>query len=165
VILLIVLLVLVVICGGLCAGCVVIGRNVTMNAQQAAGEFLTYLQLMPAYAATQQAVNSDPQVIDRLGEPIEALAMPERQNTGDLKPAGETFQFDIEGPKGTGIVSAIATADGGPWRVVKITVTFADGSVVDVPVPEDQPPGGEFKIEGGGNIRLEPDLNEEIQAK
>jgi hypothetical protein len=166
VVLLVILGLLVLTCGGLCAGCVIIGQRTAATVGKAVGEFATHLALIPAFAATQQAVDNDPQVIDRLGQPIETLAMPTRQNTGELKPAGETFQYDIRGPKGTAIVSGVATADSptGPWRVSTITVRFTDGSVITVSVPEDQPPVGNFKVEGT-TIELPPELNEPIETK
>jgi hypothetical protein len=165
-VLLVILGLLVLSCGGLCAGCVYLGQRAAVQVGKAAGEFAMHLALLPAFAATQQAVDNDPQVIDRLGQPIETLAMPTRQNTGQLKPAGETFQYDIRGPKGTAIVSGVATADSpaGPWRVSTVTVTFADGSVITVSVPEDQPPAGSFKVEGT-TIELPPELHEPIEAK
>jgi hypothetical protein len=64
--------------------------------------------------------------------------VPQRQSAGELKPRGETFQFDVKGPKGVGIVSAVATAPDrqSPFHAVKITVTFSDGSVIDVTPPD-----------------------------
>jgi hypothetical protein len=165
-ILLVILGLLVLTCGGLCAGCFVIGQRTVVQVGKAVGEAVSHLALIPAFAAAQQAVDNDPQVIDRLGQPIETLAMPTRQNTGELKPAGETFQYDIRGPKGTAIVSGVATADlpTGPWRVSTITVTFADGSVITVPVPEDQPTAGSFEV-NGQTIELPPELHEPIKTK
>ena len=164
VVLLVILGLIVLTCGGLCAGGIYVGQRTVATAGKAAGEFITYLALMPAFAATQQAVNSDLQVRDRLGEPINAVAMPTRENVGVLNPKGETFQYDITGPKGTAIVSGVATGDGTTWRVSQITVTFSDGSVVNVSAPENQPSSGEFKFDGN-NIRLEPELNEPIEVK
>jgi Cytochrome oxidase complex assembly protein 1 len=164
IVLLVILLLLVVTCAGLCGGCVYLGRQAAVQVGKAAQEFVGFLQLVPAYAATQQAVDNDPQVIDRLGQPIATQAMPTRQSTGDLNPQGDTFQYDIRGPKGTAIVSGVATADGGPWRVSTITVKFEDGSLVTVPVPADQPSQGTFRTENG-EIQLPPELNEPIDTK
>lgn len=165
-VLLVVLLLLVLTCGGLCGGCIYLGRQAAVQVGKAAQEFAEYVALMPAFAATQQAVDNDPQVIDRLGQPIATLAMPTRQNAGPLQPAGETFQYDIRGPKGTAIVSGVATAESptGPWRASTITVTFSDGSLVTVPAPADQPPQGNFRTETG-EIQLPPDLHEPIETK
>ena len=165
VVLLVVALLIVLVCGGLCGGCIYLGRQAAVQVGKAAGEFGAFMAMVPAYAATQQAVDNDPQVIDRLGEPIKTLAMPQRQNTGELKPAGETFQYDIEGPKGTAIVSGVATAESptGPWRVSTIRVTFSDGSVITVPAPEVQPADAQFKAQDM-QIQLPPELNEPIET-
>ena len=138
-------------CAGLCGGCVILGQRAAKEIEKGAGEFATTIQLAPAYGAAEAAVTSDPQVTARLGEPIETTSIPKRQGSGDLKTTGETFQFDIQGPKGTGIVSGIATADGTNWRPTKITVTFSDGSTVDVK-PLDEP-----SDQSGGEIQVEPE--------
>jgi len=164
IVLLVVLLLLVLTCGGLCGGCIYLGKQAAVQVGKTAAEFGAFVTLVPAYAATQQAVDNDPQVIDRLGQPITTLAMPTRQNSGEMKPEGETFQYDIRGPNGTAIVSGVATADGGAWRVSTITVTFSDGSLVTVPTPADQPHDGKFQAENG-EIQLPPDLNEPIETK
>jgi hypothetical protein len=162
-ILLVVLLLLMLTCGGLCGGCIYVGQRAAVQVGKSVNEAASYLVLMPAFAATQQAVDHDPQVIDRLGQPIEAFQMPQRQSAAPLNPKGETFQYDIRGPKGKAIVSGVATADSpaGPWRVATITVTFADGSLVTIPAPDDQSQSGTFRTE----IELPPDLNEPIDTK
>ncbi|HEX5104425.1 MAG TPA: cytochrome c oxidase assembly factor Coa1 family protein [Pirellulaceae bacterium] len=166
IILLVILGLVMLTCAGLCGGCIYLGQRAAVHVGKAAEEFAGYLQLMPAFAATQQAVDNDPQVVQRLGQPIESLAMPKRQNQGDLKPGGETFLYDIRGPQGTAIVSGVATAESpaGPWRVSTINVTFADGSVVTVPTPENQPAGGTFEFQNT-EIQLPPELHEPIETK
>ena len=144
-VLLVVLLLIVLSCAGLCGGCYVVGRNVSRQASKSLEEGLEYLQLMPAFVATQQAVMADPQVKDRLGDPIEVPAMPTRKTEGKLNPKGETFQFDISGPKGTAIVSGVATKEGELFRAQTITVTFADNSVVNIEPPDDQPASGTLR--------------------
>jgi Cytochrome oxidase complex assembly protein 1 len=143
VIVLIVLGVLFVVCGGLCAGCVFVARKASVEIGKGLEEGLKSLQLAAAFAEAQEAVASNQQVIDRLGEPIEpAPAVPpfRHEGKGKLNKSGETIQFDVKGPKGTGIVSVVATADGDLFHPAKITVTFSDGSVVDVPVKPAEPP-------------------------
>ena len=136
-ILLTVALVLLLLCGGLCAGCVVMARRTGEAFKESFEEGLRQLQIAAALQATEEAVRNDPQVKERLGEPIETITQPQRFEPGkELNRAGETLQFDVKGPEGTGIASAVAVAEGEGWRVTKITVTFEDGSVVDVPPPE-----------------------------
>lgn len=159
----VVLLLIVLSCAGLCGGCYMVGRNVSRRASKSFEEGLEYIQLMPAFVATQQAVLANPQVIDRLGEPISIPAMPTRKTQGKLNPKGETFQFDISGPKGTAIVSGVATKEGEQFRAQTITVTFADNSVVTIDPPDDQPITGTFKTESG-EIQLDLELNEPIET-
>ena len=146
-IILIILAVLLLGCGGLCAGCLYVAGRTAKEAGKAIEEAV---KLGGAYDTTESTVRGDPQVIDRLGEPIEMTSMPKRQNNGEYKTSGETFQFDIKGSKGTAIVSAVATAPDktSPFKVTKITVTFNDGSVVDVKPPKEQFGPMELNIEG-----------------
>jgi len=144
VIVLIVLGVLFVVCGGLCAGCVYIaGRSATV-VQKGLEEGFKFVQLAAAYSEAHEAVAANQQVMDQLGEPIEPVEVAplfRHEGKGPLKKSGETFQFDVKGPKGTGIVSVVATGDNDNiFHPAKITVTFADGSVVDVPLTAAEPP-------------------------
>jgi hypothetical protein len=144
VIVLVVLGVLLVVCGGLCAGCVYfVGRSATV-VQKGIEEGFKTAQLAVAYSDAFELVKENEQVLDRLGEPIEpVVAMPpyRHEGTGPLNKSGETIQFDVKGPTGTGIVSVVATGDEqGIFHPAKVTVTFGDGSVVDVPVTTTEPP-------------------------
>jgi hypothetical protein len=138
VIVLVILGVLLVVCGGVCAGCVYLARSSVGVVQKGLEEGVKFVQLAPAYKEANLAVMNNEQVIDRLGEPIEpteATPLFRHDGKGPLNKSGETFQFDVKGPKGTGIVSVVATGDAdNVFHPAKITVTFSDGSVVDVPV-------------------------------
>jgi hypothetical protein len=137
VVLLVILVVLLLACGGLCAGCVFVAQRAGTVLEKGLEEGMQQLVLLQPYAEAHAAVQADQRVIDRLGEPIEAIDY-KRQSEGKLNTAGETLQFDIKGPKGTGIVSVVATPEGETWKARTITVTFEDGSVIDVPPPADQ---------------------------
>ena len=144
VIVLVILGVLVVVCGGACAGCFYfVGKSASV-VQKGLEEGFKFVQLAAAYSEANEAVWKNQQVIDRLGEPIEPVEVTplfRHEGKGPLKKSGETFQFDVKGPKGTGIVSVVATGDDeNIFHPAKITVTFGDGSVVDVPVRADQAP-------------------------
>ena len=154
-IVLIVLGVLVLVCGGLCAGCLYVAGQGATAVKQGIEEGLKTAQLLAAYSNAEIAVINDEQVIARLGEPIERTSEPERKSTGDLKTSGETFQFDIKGPNGTAIVSGVAVADNGPFRVTTITVKFPDGTTLDVKPPEEQFDPTDLKIETG-EPKIEP---------
>jgi len=147
-IILIVVAVLLLGCAGLCAGCLYFAGR---TAQEAGKVYEELNKLGGAYTNTQAAVSNDPQVIDRLGQPILMTSPAKRENTGEFKTSGETFQFDIKGSKGTAIVSAVAAAPDktSAFKVTKITVTFSDGSVVDVQPPSEQFTPSELKIDTG----------------
>ena len=150
VIVLVILGVLLLGCAGLCAGCYVVARRAGQSISKGLEEGIKIALLSPAYADTQEAVATYPAVIVRIGEPIEFNTLPQRQAAGELKPGGETFQFDIKGPKGVGIVSAVATAPDrqSPFHVTKITVTFSDGAVIDIPSPDQPVESSKVESEG-----------------
>src|SRR5262245_12981496 len=138
VIVLIILGVLVLACAGLCGGCYIVARRAGESISKGLEEGIKMALLSPAFAEAEEAARSHATVIERLGEPVELSGVPQRQSSGELKRGGETLQFDIKGPKGTAIVSAVATstAINEPFHAAKITVTFSDGSVIDIPVTE-----------------------------
>src|SRR6185295_10055273 len=67
-------------CAGLCAGCYVVARRAGESVSKGLQEGLRMVLLTPAYAAAQEAVTTNAQVIDRLGEPIEMNTEPQRQS-------------------------------------------------------------------------------------
>jgi len=142
--------VLLLVCMGICGGCLYVAGKGASAVNKGIEEGLKQMQLMAAYAATEAAVRDNEQVKARMGEPITATEY-QRKSTGELQPAGETFQFDIKGPMGTAIVSAVATASdkNSPFKVTKITVTFSDGSVVDIAPPSEQFDPTDLKIDTG----------------
>jgi hypothetical protein len=132
-------------CCGICSGCMFLGQRAVDVAKKVAEDELNYFFLQPAFLTALGAVLEDSRVSDRLGEPIqnkEESSRPYRRtSTGEVNPAGEIIQFDIRGPKGTAIVSVVATqgeTESAPYRASKITVTFSDGSVLDIEPPKDQ---------------------------
>ena len=68
-----------------------------------------------------------------------------RESVGPIIGERETIQFDIKGPKGAAIVSAVCIAASGgpysyPWsRPTEIKVKFPDGSEIDIPAPQAEP--------------------------
>src|SRR5262249_30388402 len=108
--------------------------------RELARETMQLVQLSTAFAEAQEATMSDAHVIERLGEPIELASQPARQGTGNLKTEGETFQFSIQGPKGSANVCALAVplsrVPDSIFIARKISAKFADGSVVEVPLRE-----------------------------
>src|SRR5262245_3190678 len=117
-------------------------------------DWWTLRMLAPTYTAAIDAITSNPQVSERLGEPVEPLSdvedLYQRKDSGPPQPDGETILFAIQGPRGKAEVSVLAKtptpdasggAPGGRWdtyRAVEITVTFSDGSTIKVPAPKEQ---------------------------
>ena len=136
VIVLIILGVMLLACAGLCGGCYLVARRAGESISKGVEEGIKIALLSPAFAEAEESATSNAEVIQRLGEPVELKTFPQRQGSGELNRAGETIQFDIKGTKGTAIVSAVATsaAVNEPFHVAKITVTFSDGSVIDIPL-------------------------------
>jgi hypothetical protein len=113
-------------------------------------DWMTARVLAPVYTAALDAVASHAEVSQRLGEPIEPIEdadeLYRRVGTGALQAAGEKIQFDIKGAKETAVVTVVADSESpsGPgmgysaYRAAEITVTFRDGSTVQVPPPKEQ---------------------------
>ncbi len=138
-IVLIILGVMLVLCGGLCAGCLVIANR----AGSAFREGFESIQLSPAYVQALESAQENEAVTARLGEPVttdegegEGIKWPyKRQGKGNLNAAGETLQFDIKGPKGKGVVTVVAKAGSeGIYEPSRITVLFEDAITVEVPL-------------------------------
>jgi hypothetical protein len=146
---------------GLCAGVVSLGypwaRDAAEEAesivtksppmtQQSVVDWKTQRVLAEVYTAAVDHVVKNEAVIEQLGKPVETdieAAELYRRVTGELDAASETMEFDIVGPKGRGAVRVVA--DGvdaartgtGKVKVLKITVTLEDGSVIDVEPPPE----------------------------
>jgi hypothetical protein len=128
VIIMIILGVLFIACAGICAGCVYM-------AQQAATEVGSAIELMGVQIAAGAAVTNDPTVQDKLGAPVNQTSPAVRQGSGEVKPGGETFTFDVAGANGSAKVMCTATKEAGLWKLKTITVQFTDGSTIIVPPP------------------------------
>lgn len=122
-----------------------------------AEDWMVMEMLAKAYTKSLDAVAADKQVIERLGEPIEATSDSDklfrRERSGTLSPIGEDekFEFDISGPKGTAVVHVMSNmARQGPtalpaslyspegFQPLKITVKFEDGSAIEVKPPQEE---------------------------
>ncbi len=139
VIVLIILGLLVLLCAGLCGGCVYAVRK---GAESGAA----YVELLPSMQRAESAVVSDPQVIAKLGEPVAMSGAFARDGSGELAPGGEDFHFTVQGPNGTGNVKATARQESGTWRVTTITVQTSDGSTFSVPPPITSAPDVRFDM-------------------
>jgi len=138
-IVLIVFGVLFLLCAGICGGCVYLTQSAVTSGA-------AWVELTPVMSAAMNAAQSDQQVLDKLGEPIEIIAIPTRAGSGELKPANEDFQFELKGPKGTATVKGSATKDVGTWKVTAITVQTSDGATFTVQPPAATGPDVNFEM-------------------
>jgi len=146
-IVLIVFGVLFLLCAGICGGCMILTRS-------AAQSGMAYVELLPTMESAISAAQRDPQVIDKLGEPIEITSIPARTGSGELKGANEDFEFKLKGSKGTATVKGSAMKDVGTWKVTAITVQTSDGATFNVPPPAATGPDVNFEM---------PDVPEETK--
>jgi hypothetical protein len=106
--------------------------------------------LSEVYTAAVDAVVTDEQVLELLGDPVssdfESDSLYDRERSGELSPR-ETITFHIVGPKGKAAVTVVAVgADAPHWgtaasnlRIKSIEVRHSDGTVIDVPPPTMEP--------------------------
>lgn len=128
-IILIVCGVLLLLCAGICGGCAFMFGSFATEVNSA-------VELSAVQNAALAAIRNDQQVKDKLGEPLPEFVVPIREKSGELKPEGENFHFDLQGPKGTAKVLCSATKEDGTWKVTAITVQTSDGATFTVPPPE-----------------------------
>lgn len=138
-IILIIFGVLLLICAGICGGCVMAARS-GMEAGAA------WIELAPTMTSAMTATQADPQVIDKLGEPIEVTSIPARIGKGELNTLNEDFEFSLKGPKASAKVKGSATKELGTWKVTAITVQTSDGATFNVQPPAPGGPDVQFDM-------------------
>jgi hypothetical protein len=77
-------------------------------------------------------VQTNPQVIEKLGSPVQPAGMPTSPNADLSQGATSAVDFEISGPKGKGKVHAEVTMTPNGFDPKVITVTGPDGSVINV---------------------------------
>jgi hypothetical protein len=116
-----------------------IPRNANTPFEKGLQENMQLAELSFAYLEALQQSETNQEVANRLGEWIssgDTLLPFQRSGSGKLNPEGETIKFDIKGPNGRGVVKVLAVCNAKEtYRAAKITVTFDDGTVIDVPPP------------------------------
>lgn len=138
-IILIVFGVLLLLCAGICGGCVLFTKSAVESG-------VAWAELMPTMTAAMSATQNDSQVIDKLGEPIEVTALPARTGSGELQGANEDFEFSLKGSKTTAKVKGSASKELGTWKITAITVQTADGATFSVPPPAATGPDVQFEM-------------------
>lgn len=144
---LVVILVLIVGCAGICGGCSwFLGKSVTegVHALTQTAELLT-LQ-----TAAMPAIGSSAEVTSKIGN-INSIDTPTLVGTYSLEQQNVTCKFAIRGERETATVTVTGTRDSGSLRPTDIHVKFGDGSTVNVP-PGEFVPELNFDIETGGDM-------------
>lgn len=76
-----------------------------------------------------EALNSDPEITDKLGSPISAGSSFELNNyQNDNSNGSAELGYNVSGPKGTARVSGKMKLIAGTWTPDGLTVTFDDGT-------------------------------------
>ncbi|MDX1948552.1 MAG: cytochrome c oxidase assembly factor Coa1 family protein [Pirellulaceae bacterium] len=130
VIILIVVGVLFLGCAGACGVCI---WGAGRAAQQVGAQF----EIMSVMVDSMTHAQEDQRVIDKLGEPLTVPGLPARDNTGEINPVHESFQFKIVGTKGEANATGHATKAGSFWKLTSIDVVFSDGEKITIIPPAD----------------------------
>jgi hypothetical protein len=97
--------------------------------------------LTAVYTAVVDAAVGNPQLIERLGAPMETVdndaGLFRRQRKGILD-AQEVFEFDLQGPKGKATiqVECSTSAQMGLHQPIKVIAKFDDDTELELPAPE-----------------------------
>lgn len=84
------------------------------------------------YQEALRRVQNDPAVTAALGTPIEAGFYVTGNVNLDANGGHAKFDFPVSGPKGKADVHAVATMNGSKWEYSELTVTPANGAVINV---------------------------------
>ena len=118
-ILLAIIVVLMLVCAGLCVGLGFWGMQAAK-------------QVSPLYADAVEIVKSSPEVQEQLGSPIED-GLPTQFNVQDQVATGTaSYQFGVSGPEGEATVNVEGEKLDGEWEFTLLQVTFDDGTVLDL---------------------------------
>lgn len=84
------------------------------------------------YAEALRRVQNDPAVTVALGTPIEAGLYVTGNVNLNASGGHANFDFPVSGPKGKADVHAVATLNGPKWEYSELTVTPANGPVINL---------------------------------
>ena len=106
----------------------------------------------PAKELALEAIRTNSECVDRLGEPIEDEFINSNFNTTTTD---ADAHFPVSGPKGTAVVDCQAEKRGDDWVLTSGTVVFPDGTVVDLLAEPEPEVGDELP-----DLQLHEDPNE-----
>jgi hypothetical protein len=105
--------------------------------QDLAGQMVMHMQ------ATIQ-IQTNREVTEKLGTPVEIE--PIDAGNFDSQAATTKISYKVKGPKGSAQATGEGTKQGNEWKITKLQVQFADGSVIDVDTSQAFPPNGDHGI-------------------
>lgn len=95
--------------------------------------FLGFGMAAAPLEAAEQALEAEPRVTEKLGTPItrDEFKITDFESTNGSGSAGLDTNFS--GPEGTARVEGTMRQDGGTWSVEQLTITFSDGTSIELP--------------------------------
>jgi len=127
-VILLVFLLFILVCGGICGGVATFG--------------IAMLKDSEPYKLALKQVREDPEVVKRLGEPIEDGLIP----VGDVSTTNDrgsaNLFFEVTGPKGSAKVMCQSQMVGGQWGLTQLEVTFDDGKRITIDTSAKAGDGG-----------------------
>ncbi|MCX7426291.1 MAG: cytochrome c oxidase assembly factor Coa1 family protein [Planctomycetia bacterium] len=117
-VLLVALALFLLICCGVCGGFFLTGVTVFKNSEP--------------YQLALEKVKQDPEVVKRLGEPIEDGFIPQGNVNINNDRGDATLNFDVTGPNGTAHVMSQSRLINGKWGLTQLGVTFDDGQRITI---------------------------------
>ena len=117
-VLLVALVVFLLVCCGVCGGLGFFG--------------LAAIKQSEPYQLALEEVRQNPEVIKRLGEPIEDGLVPVGEVSIENNRGSANLLFDVTGPNGTAHVMSQAQMVGGSWGLTQLEVTFDTGERITI---------------------------------
>lgn len=128
-------------CGCITAVLAVIGLAVVLAILLCAGIGLGVgvfgMRALPPYRMALQKVQNDPQVREKLGEPVESASwIPLGNFTIENNSGSAQLTFKVRGPKGRAEVNVNGRMIAGNWGLTTLTVTYPDGTRQELDVSD-----------------------------
>lgn len=89
------------------------------------------------YQTAMTRAQSHPEVVERLGAPIEPGWLIQGRIEVDNRTGEADLSIPVHGPRGEATISVIAGKRGGIWRYEELVVRFDDGASVDLRTPQE----------------------------
>jgi hypothetical protein len=130
-----VLLALLLVCGGVCGGCVWVASKAAKEGMQGAFQSV---ELMSLQASSMPAIESNEEVKAKIG-PVTGFDPPTLVGTYGTEQPSIACTFKVNGETATATATVTATREAGSLKPTDIQVKFGDGTTVSVPPGEFSP--------------------------